>query len=65
MRATSILSTTTCHQLEIDMHQYRVELRTGHGASKFIDVMADDHYQAAMRAERQTGLKVLSTEFIN
>lgn len=47
------------------MHQYRVELRTGHGASKFIDVMAYDHAQAYMRAQRQTGLTVLSTQLID
>jgi hypothetical protein len=46
------------------MHQYRVEIRTDFGQSKFVDVMADNHQQAAYRAERQTGLKVLSTEFI-
>lgn len=46
------------------MRQYRVELRTGHGGSKFIDVMADNHQQAVYRANRQTGLVVLSTELV-
>jgi hypothetical protein len=46
------------------MHQYRVELRTSFGQSKFIDLMADDHRRAAYLATRQTGLLVLSTEFI-
>ena len=46
------------------MHQYRVELRTGHGGSKFIDVMADNHKRARFRAERSQNLLVLSTEFI-
>jgi hypothetical protein len=46
------------------MHQYRVELRTGYMSSKLINVMAYDHAQAKMRAERQTNLVALSTEFI-
>jgi hypothetical protein len=48
------------------MHQYRVELRTGTGLgqSKYIDVVADSHAQARMRAERSYNLLVLSTEFI-
>lgn len=46
------------------MRQYRVELRTDFGQSRFVDVMADDHRQAAFRATRQHGLLVLSTEFI-
>jgi hypothetical protein len=46
------------------MHQYRVELRTEHGQSKYIDVMADSHEQARMRAERSSNLLVLSTELI-
>lgn len=47
------------------MHQYRVELRTGNGTEvKAIDVMACDHAQAKYRAERQTNLFALSTEFI-
>lgn len=46
------------------MHQYRVELRVGDGSIKVVDVMASTHEQAAARAERQTGLLVLSTEYI-
>jgi len=46
------------------MHQYRVELRVGDGSIKSIDVMAYDHAQAKMRAERQTNLVALSTQFI-
>ena len=48
------------------MNQYRVELRTGTGLgqSKYIDVMADSHEQARMRAERSSNLLVLSTELI-
>ena len=46
------------------MHQYRVVLRLGYMATKTIDVTAYSHEQAYMRAERQTGLTVLSTEFI-
>lgn len=47
------------------MHQYRVTLRTGHGSQKSIDVMANSHLDARYRAERQTGLLVLSTELID
>lgn len=46
------------------MHQYRVELRSEWGQSKFVDVMADDHQQARLRAWRSQNLLVLSTEFI-
>jgi len=47
------------------MHQYKVELRTSSGLSKFIDIIADGHRHAAFRATRQTGMLVLSTEFIS
>jgi hypothetical protein len=46
------------------MLQYRVELRTDFGQSKFVDVIADSHRKAAYLATRQHGLLVLSTEFI-
>lgn len=47
------------------VQQYRVELRTVHGSTKTIDVMALSHGRAKARAERQTGLLVLSTELID
>lgn len=47
------------------MHQYYVILRQENGYAKGIVVMADSHAQAKSRAEHQTGLCVLSTEFIN
>ena len=44
------------------MHQYRVHLRTGNGTEvKTIDVMADSHAQAKMRAERTQNMVALST----
>jgi hypothetical protein len=46
------------------MHQYKVELRNVNGLSVFIDVMADNHNQARLRAWRSQNLLVLSTEFI-
>ena len=50
--------------MEMIMHQYRVELRSEWGQSRFVDVMADDHRRAAYLATRHHGLLVLSTEFI-
>jgi hypothetical protein len=51
-------------QEENIMHQYRVTLRVDFGRSKTVDVMADGHWQANLRAKRQHNLVVLSTEFI-
>lgn len=49
----------------IMMQMYRVELRSGFMSTKTIDVPAYSHEQAYMRAERQTGLTVLSTQLID
>lgn len=49
----------------IMMQQYRVELRLGYMATRTIDVTAYSHEQAYARAERQTGLTVLSTQLID
>jgi len=46
------------------MNQYRAIFRTGFNQSKQIDVMANNHLDARFRVEHQTGLTVLSTEFI-
>lgn len=46
------------------MYQYKVEYRTADGQSKFTDITANSHRHAAFRFARQTGMLVLSTEFI-
>lgn len=46
------------------MNQFRIQLRTEHGTVKTVDLMAQNHEHAKMTAERQYGLLVLSTEFI-